>query len=98
MELKPSEFELLQPHEFEKLIAGWQFRHDAVDAGRKRTEMVAAYFIAHLLNISGKVVKGKISVNDLMEPLESNPAQNDKKADEEYLRQAFPKVFQRGGD
>ena len=98
MELRPAEFELLQPHEFEKLIAGWQFRHDAAEARRKRTERVAAYFVAHLLNMSGKVVKGKISVTDLMEPLENKPAQNDKKADEEYLKQAFPKVFQRGGD
>ena len=98
MVLKPSEFERLQPHEFEKLLAGWQFRYDAAEARRKRTEKVAAYFVAHLLNISGKVVKGKISVKDLMEPLENKPAQNDKKADEEYLKRAFPKAFPSGGE
>lgn len=60
---------------------------------RKRAETVACYLAAHLLNVSGKTIKGKISVKDLAGPLEDKP-QRDTKSDKEYLREQFPDAFQ----
>jgi hypothetical protein len=59
---------------------------------------VAAYFIAHLINVQ-LPKKNRISVKDLMAPLEDKPiTQRDKKSDAEYLRQKFPNAFPNGGE
>jgi hypothetical protein len=59
---------------------------------------VAAYFVAHLLNVSGKTVKGKITTADLMKPLDDKPARRNKKSDAEELKQMFPNAFPNGGE
>lgn len=71
---------------------GWNVRNEVAENRRKRAETVAAYFVAHLLNVSGKTIKGKISVKDLAGPLEDKP-QRDTKSDKEYLREQFPDAF-----
>lgn len=96
MELKPWEFERLQPYEFYQLLDGWNVRNDVAENRRKRAETVACYLAAHLLNVSGKTIKGKISVKDLAGPLEDKP-QRDTKSDKEYLREQFPEAFRNEG-
>lgn len=93
--LKPWEFERLQPHEYYALCDGYEYRQS-----RRRTEIeneifVRAYFVAHLLNISGKYLKKNISPKELYKPLfdamsggERRSAQ-DRRQDEEYLRKIF---------
>lgn len=95
LELKPWEFERLQPYEFEQLIEGWNWRNELSENNRKRTETVLCYLTAHLLNVSGKSIKGKITVADLTRPLEDKP-KRDKQSDKEYLKELFPDAF--GGD
>ncbi|KEJ91136.1 hypothetical protein [Synergistes jonesii] len=93
--LKPREFERLQPHEYYALCDGYEYRQR-----RRRVEVgneifVYSYFVAHLLNISGKYLKKNISPKELCKPLldamsggEKRSVQ-DRKQDEEYLRRIF---------
>lgn len=93
--LKPWEFERLQPHEYYALYDGYEYRQR-----RRRVEIeneifVYSYFVAHLLNISGKYLKKNISPKELCKPLldamsggEKRSAQ-DRRQDEEYLRKIF---------
>jgi len=88
--LKPWEFSRLQPHEFYKLLDGYKWRQE-------HQEALTAYFVSHLMNISGKVAKRTIQPNDLLKPLRRPPKHQDKKADEEYLKELFKDVLQKGG-
>ena len=81
LELKPREFERLQPHEFYKLYDGYLWRQG-------QQESLSAYFVCQLLNVSGKALKRPITVKELLEPLKPKKKQ-DRKADEEYLRKKF---------
>lgn len=86
--MRPEEFERLQPQEFYKLLDGWKWRAEQDNAKRERAESVAAYFVAHLLNVSGKTLRGHVKVSDLTEPL-LKPAGKSRSSDEEYLREVF---------
>lgn len=55
-----------------------------------------AYFTANLLNVAGKTIRGRVSVNDLMEPLRAKAEIRSRKDDEKYLRSVFRKKL--GGD
>jgi len=90
LELKPWEFEQLQPHEFYKLYEGFVWRQE-------QQEALAAYFVSHLMNISGKVAKRTIQPKDLLKPLRQASKQRDKKVDEEYLKDIFKDSLQKGG-
>jgi len=80
------------------LLQGWLWRQRDHESRRKRAETVAAYFVAHLLNVSGKTIKGKVSVKDLARPLEDKPAdQRDRTSDKNYLKAKFPDDFHPDG-
>ena len=69
------------------LFEGWQWRQKEKTALRERSESVTAYFVARLLNVSGKTIKGKISVKDLLGPLTEKTEK--KQSDKEYLLKTF---------
>ena len=75
--LRPAEFEELQPQEFYLLLEGWLWRQAKQKAelksSQERAESVAAYFVAYLLNVSGKSLKRKVTHKDLMRPLLDKP-------------------------
>lgn len=71
--MTPDVFGELQPQEFYLLLEGWLWRQAEQKACRERAESVAAYFVAHLLNISGKSLKRKVTHKDLICPLRDRP-------------------------
>ncbi|MBR4401024.1 MAG: hypothetical protein IKT09_04950 [Synergistes sp.] len=93
LELNPREFEELQPHEFNALWSGFLARER-----RRKTDLVdqiniASYFMAYLLNVSGKSLKSRISPADLAKPLIASLTgdrhADTREEDEKYLRQVF---------
>lgn len=82
MELKPREFEELQPHEFYLLLEGYMWR-------RKDTENILAYFLTPLVNAPG-ALKKPFTASDYLAPLRQEEVKTQKRKDAEYLRQLFP--------
>lgn len=48
-----------------------------------------AYFVSCLMNVSGRVLKRRITPKELLKPLREPKKPRDRKADEEYLREIF---------
>lgn len=83
LNLKPREFEELQPHEFENLLRGYEAR-------RAEENKQRAYWTANLMNCW---IKNPITPKDLWEPLiQPEPAQK-KIDDREYFEKMFPWKF-----
>ncbi len=82
LNLTPWEFEGLQPHEFYALYDGYKWRRD-------RDESMTAYFVCQLMNISGKSLKRRLTPKELLKPLRQPVKKQDRKADEDYLKQQF---------
>jgi hypothetical protein len=82
LNLKPLEFERLQPHEFMALLEGYIWR-------KERQEELFAYFTCNIMNTA--LVK-PISPTDLLNPIRENPEEK-RKSDEEYLREQFKAVL-----
>lgn len=94
LELKPREFEELQPHELLSLWSGFLARERRRKAALADCIQIGAYYCAHLLNISGKSLKRHINPQDLARPLVSAligeaEGADSRKEDEEYLRRVF---------
>ena len=90
LNLKPWEFERLQPHEFNDMADGYVWRQE-------QQENVLAYFTCQLLNVSGKSLKKPITPLKLLEPLRTKKKKQSSKAkDEAYLRKQFSKAL--GGE
>jgi len=91
--LKPREFERLQPHEYYALCDGYEYRERRRRAEIENEIFVHSYFVAHLLNISGKYLKKNISPKELYKPLldamNNKEPVRDRRQDEEYLRSVF---------
>lgn len=61
-------------------------------------EVMAAYFVSHLLNVSGKSLKNTITPMDLIKPLRKpQKSKASRKEDEEYLIKLF-RLERRGTD
>lgn len=86
MELKPWEFEQLQPHEFIALLKGYDWR-------KTDQENTFAFFTAYLMNIH---LKDRVSPADLLEPIRGIQA-NKRKDDIAYLQEKFKHVLKPGG-
>jgi hypothetical protein len=84
--LKPWEFERLQAQEFSALLEGYTCRQEM-----RRAE--AAYWMSHILNISGKTLRKAVSTNDLLKPFKQKMSKRDKKKDREYLLDRFKNVL-----
>lgn len=83
LDLKPRQFERLQPHELYAMLDGYAWRQE-----QRQTE--TAYWISHLLNISGKSLKRPVKLRDLLKPLRQKaPIKRDKKEDEACLKETF---------
>ena len=70
------------------MLEGWLWRQQEQKARRERAESVAAYFVCGLMNLEGKSLKHKLSMKDLLEPLQGKP-QQDKQSGKEYLLKTF---------
>lgn len=81
MELKPREFEELQPQEFYKLIDGYEWR-------KQEFEALAAYFVLPIINSQG-TLKHLIEMKDLLDPLHPEKKRESKQLDAEYLKEVF---------
>lgn len=74
---------------------GYEYRQRRRRAEIENEIFVRAYFVAHLLNISGKYLKKNISPKELCKPLldamsgGERRSARDRKQDEEYLRKIF---------
>lgn len=90
LNLKPWEFERLQPGEFYQLYEGYRWRQE-------RHEEMTAYFVACLMNVSGKSLKRRLSPKDLLKPIRQPKQHQDKKEDEEYLKELFKDSLREGG-
>jgi len=82
LELKPREFERLQPHEFYALLEGYNWRQE-------RQEALMAYFVCNLMNVAGKALKRPITPKQLLKPLREKKKPRDRKQDEQYLKELF---------
>jgi hypothetical protein len=81
--LRPREFERLQPHEFYALLDGYVWR-------RENRLAETAYWVANLLNMSGKVAKREITPLSLLKPFQ--PKEKRKRniqEDAQYLKELF---------
>lgn len=57
---------------------------------KKDKEDIQAYFVCHLMNIEGKVLKNPISPAELLKPIREPVNQEEKKKDdEECLKEQF---------
>jgi len=81
LQLKPREFEKLQPHEFYKLLDGYKWR-------KYELESLAAYFVAPIINSQG-TLKHPVSMKDLIDPLQPDRKRAEKQSEAEYLKQVF---------
>jgi hypothetical protein len=77
--LKPWEFGQLQPHEFNTMVEGYQWRQE-------QQENVLAFFVC---NIMSCMVKKPPSVKELLKPLRRHQQKRDRAADEAALRETF---------
>ncbi|HBR28590.1 MAG TPA: hypothetical protein DD789_04010 [Firmicutes bacterium] len=82
MALKPRELEQLQPGEFLQLWDGYIWRQE-------QNEDMLAYFVSCLMNVSGKVLKRRMTPKELLKPLREPKNPRDRKAEEEYLKERF---------
>lgn len=87
LSLRPWEFEQLQPHEFYALLKGYQWRQE-------QQEDIQAYWVSHLLNISGKSLKRNLSPKDLIRPIRKSKEKQKKSDDEQYLRERFKGILE----
>lgn len=88
LELKPCEFEQLQPHEFQQLFEGFKWRQE-------NNENILAYFTCHLMNISGRSLKKSISPNEMLKPLRGKSSNNSSADDEAALLEEFAHVLKK---
>jgi hypothetical protein len=79
LNLLPETFGKLQPHEFEKLWDGYQWR-------KKQRETEAAYWVHR---IAVHLVKKPMTPEELLRPLRQEEAKQNRVADEQYLRETF---------
>jgi len=81
LNLKPWEFEELQPHEFYELLDGYDWR-------KRENDNNQAYFTHWIVNSFG----GKVSPADILKPLRENPAEK-KRTTAEELKEKFKHVL-----
>jgi hypothetical protein len=87
LNLKPWEFERLQPHEFISLMKGYSWR-------KEEQENMFAFFTAYIMNVQ---LSKPITAANLLEPIRGT--QTDKrKSDIEYLQEKFKHVLTPGGE
>ncbi len=73
-----------------QLWDGYQWRQE-------RREDMTAYFVAQLMNISGKSLKRRITGKELLKPIRTKVKTRNKKDDEEYLKTRFQQRLKGGG-
>lgn len=81
LNLKPREFEELQPHEFYKLMDGYKWR-------KQEQEALFAYFVLPIVNSQG-TLKHPIEMKHLLDPLQPDQKRLKKQQDAEYLKKVF---------
>jgi len=79
LNLRPWEFNRLQPHEFYKILDGYKWRMDERNA-------IISYFVTPLINSQGTMKKA-VTMKDLLSPLQNK--KEEKQQEKEYLRQIF---------
>lgn len=84
LDLRPRNFERLQPHEFYALLEGYNWR-------KKDKENLFAYFASWIINTQ---LKEPIGPDILLKPLRENPEEK-KRTDEEYMKERFNKILKK---
>lgn len=79
----------MQPHEFILMLKGCSWR-------KEQQENMFAYFACNLMNLFGKSLTSPIRPKDLLDPIRDTQAIK-KETDEEYLKERFKHVLNRGG-
>ena len=83
LNLDPRTFEELQPHEFYSLIEGYIWR-------KHERQNETAYFVAEILNMSGRMAQKRIKAEDLVKPLQAEKKkERNVKEDLTHLRKVF---------
>jgi len=82
LNLKPQEFEQLQPCEFMQLWDGYVWR-------KEHNEDIAAFFVCHLMNLEGKILKRNITPKELLKPLRREKVLQERKVELEKLKETF---------
>lgn len=66
---------------------------------KEKKEDQLAYFVAHLMNVEGKSLKNNITPGELVKPLrprEESKDNQERKNDEQHLKEVFPDML--GGE
>jgi len=82
LNLKPQEFEQLQPSEFLQLWDGYIWR-------KENNEDITAYFVCHIMNLIGKSLKRNITPKDLLKPLRREKVKEARKEESVKLKETF---------
>ncbi len=73
--MTPSEFWALSPRDFKAVVKGAQKRIE-------RQRFQDAWIVSHLLNVSGKTVKGQVTIAQLLGKVVARKGGSDEGADE----------------
>ena len=88
LNLKPREFEELQPCEFEQLLEGYKWRQE-------NTENLMAYFTACQMSVH---TKHPVSPMALLKPLRPKQVSENRKSDVEYFKEMNEKLSKKDGE
>lgn len=80
----------MQPHEFYDMLKGYQWRQE-------QQENTLAFFVCHLMNISGKSLKWDMTPQELLKPLRRHQVKQNRAEDEAALREQFGDRLLGGG-